>query len=222
MLSPDAPLVLLLHGGSDNLSGKTGLAMLRYRHGPIVAVIDPAHAGEDLPALTGIPRPVPLVADIEAALAYGPAVAVVGLAPSGGRLPDEVHRDVAAALAANGPIDAETADKMELVTSAPDEIDWDDEVRIFLEERTSFSADGLTGLEANLRFAGPETMETRIFGRLTAWQNWIFQRPNAVGDKGALKVYGKGDKANCLKHAKAAIDAGFEDSQTQGLLNKCE
>ena len=79
MLSPDAPLVLLLHGGSDNLSGKTGLAMLRYRHGPIVAVIDPAHAGEDLPALTGIPRPVPLVANMAAALAYGPAVAVVGL-----------------------------------------------------------------------------------------------------------------------------------------------
>ena len=100
MLSPDAPLVLLLHGGSDNLSGKTGLAMLRYRHGPIVAVIDPAHAGEDLPSLTGIPRPVPLVADMEAALAYGPAVAVVGLAPSGGRLPAEMRADVLTGLRA--------------------------------------------------------------------------------------------------------------------------
>ena len=74
-------------------------------------------------------------------------------------------------------------------------IDWADEVRIFLEERSSFSADALTGMEANLRFAGPETMETKIFGRLTAWQNWIFQRPNAVGTEGALKRYGSGVKA---------------------------
>ena len=78
MLSPDAPLVLMQHGGLDNLSGKTGLAMLRYRRGPIVAVIDPAHAGADLATLTGIPRPVPVVADMAAALAHGPAVAVVG------------------------------------------------------------------------------------------------------------------------------------------------
>ncbi|HTW51650.1 MAG TPA: benzoyl-CoA-dihydrodiol lyase, partial [Stellaceae bacterium] len=72
--------------------------------------------------------------------------------------------------------------------------DWDEEVRLMLEERASFSPDSLTGLEANLRFAGPETMETRIFGRLTAWQNWIFQRPNAVGDNGALKSYGTGKR----------------------------
>ena len=78
-----------------------------------------------------------------------------------------------------------------LVTSAPDDLDWDDEVRLAIEERASLSPDALTGMEANLRFAGPETMETKIFGRLTAWQNWIFQRPNAVGDRGALKVYGK-------------------------------
>jgi benzoyl-CoA-dihydrodiol lyase len=83
---------------------------------------------------------------------------------------------------------------MGLVTAAYDEVDWDEEVRLMLEERASFSADGLTGLEANLRFAGPETMETRIFGRLTAWQNWIFQRPNAVGDAGALKSYGTGKR----------------------------
>ena len=75
-------------------------------------------------------------------------------------------------------------------------IDWDDEVRIMLEERASFSPDGLTGMEANLRFPGPETMETRIFGRLTAWQNWIFQRPNAVGETGALKRYGSGVQPN--------------------------
>ena len=100
MLSPDAPLVLLQHGGLDNLSGKTGLAMLRYRRGPIVAVIDPAHAGADLPAITGIDRAVPVVADMAAALAHGPAVAVVGLAPSGGRLPEEMRADVLTALQA--------------------------------------------------------------------------------------------------------------------------
>jgi benzoyl-CoA-dihydrodiol lyase len=82
-----------------------------------------------------------------------------------------------------------------LVTFAPDSIDWDDEVRMMLEERRALSPDALTGLEANLRFGGRETMETRIFGRLTAWQNWIFNRPNAAGDKGALKLYGKGEQA---------------------------
>lgn len=99
-LDPHAALVLFLHGGLDNLSGKTGLAMLRYRQGPIVAVVDPAHAGQSLQQITGIARSVPVVAKLEEALAFGPAVAVVGLAPSGGRLPAEVHRDVAAALAA--------------------------------------------------------------------------------------------------------------------------
>jgi benzoyl-CoA-dihydrodiol lyase len=92
--------------------------------------------------------------------------------------------------------DASDCESSGLVTVAFDEVDWDDEVRIFLEERTSFSPDGLTGMEANLRFAGPETMETKIFGRLTAWQNWIFQRPNAVGSDGALKRYGSGVKAD--------------------------
>ena len=90
------------------------------------------------------------------------------------------------------PVDAE---RLGLVTASPDDIDWADEIRIALEERAAMSPDALTGLEANLRFNGPETMETRIFGRLTAWQNWIFNRPNAVGEKGALKVYGKGSKA---------------------------
>jgi benzoyl-CoA-dihydrodiol lyase len=94
------------------------------------------------------------------------------------------------------PIDAAAAEAMGLVTLACDPIDWEDEVRIFLEERASFSPDGLTGMEANLRFAGPETMETKIFGRLTAWQNWIFQRPNAVGVEGALTRYGTGVKAS--------------------------
>ncbi len=93
------------------------------------------------------------------------------------------------------PLDADAAFALGLVTSNPDDIDWADEVRIAIEERVSMSPDALTGMEANLRFNGTETMATRVFGRLTAWQNWIFQRPNAVGDKGALKVYGKGDKA---------------------------
>jgi benzoyl-CoA-dihydrodiol lyase len=92
-------------------------------------------------------------------------------------------------------LDADAAFDLGLVTAAPDDIDWADEIRIALEERAAMSPDALTGLEANLRFAQKENMATRIFGRLTAWQNWIFQRPNAVGDKGALKVYGKGDKA---------------------------
>ena len=92
-------------------------------------------------------------------------------------------------------LDADAAFAVGLVTSNPDDIDWDDEVRIAIEERVAMSPDALTGLEANLRFNGPENMFTRVFGRLTAWQNWIFQRPNAVGEKGALKVYGKGDKA---------------------------
>jgi benzoyl-CoA-dihydrodiol lyase len=92
-------------------------------------------------------------------------------------------------------LDAEMADEAGLVTFRPDDIDWDDEVRIALEERAAFSPDALTGMEASLRFGGPETLETKIFARLTAWQNWIFQRPSAVGPKGALQVYGTGQRA---------------------------
>ena len=90
---------------------------------------------------------------------------------------------------------AEDADELGLVTFIPDDIDWEDEVRLALEERAAFSPDSLTGMEASLRFAGPETMETKIFGRLTAWQNWIFQRPNAVGEAGALRKFGTGTRA---------------------------
>jgi benzoyl-CoA-dihydrodiol lyase len=101
--------------------------------------------------------------------------------------------DAVAAVHGKDLLAAEAA-ALELVTSTPDDIDWDDEVRLFLEERASFSPDALTGLEANLRFAGPETMETKIFGRLSAWQNWIFQRPNAAGPEGALRRYGSGSR----------------------------
>ncbi|MEO1364680.1 MAG: 2,3-epoxybenzoyl-CoA dihydrolase, partial [Pseudomonadota bacterium] len=99
---------------------------------------------------------------------------------------DNLHPQIAQ------PLEAEAADKLGLVTMILDDIDWEDELRIFFEERASFSPDAMTGMEANLRFAGPETMETRIFGRLTAWQNWIFNRPNAVGEDGALQRYGTG------------------------------
>ena len=97
----------------------------------------------------------------------------------------------AASLAAGGTFDAEAALKAGLVTAAPDELDWEEELRLAISERLSLSPDALTGMEANIRFAGPETMETRIFGRLSAWQNWIFQRPNAIGEHGALKLYGQ-------------------------------
>jgi benzoyl-CoA-dihydrodiol lyase len=90
---------------------------------------------------------------------------------------------------------ASLAQELALVTFTPDDIDWADEVRIAIEERASLSPDALTGMEASLRFPGAETMETRIFGRLSAWQNWIFNRPNAVGEQGALKVFGTGSKA---------------------------
>jgi benzoyl-CoA-dihydrodiol lyase len=93
------------------------------------------------------------------------------------------------------PLSAEKALELGLVTAAPDELDWADELRIVIEERSSLSPDALTGMEASLRFGAAETMETRIFGRLSAWQNWIFIRPNAVGESGALKVFGSGNKA---------------------------
>jgi benzoyl-CoA-dihydrodiol lyase len=93
------------------------------------------------------------------------------------------------------PLDAAAAEDLGLVTFIPDDIDWEDEVRLALEERASFSPDALTGLEASLRFAGSETLESKIFGRLSAWQNWIFQRPNAVGPEGALPLYGTGQKS---------------------------
>ncbi len=120
---------------------------------------------------------------------------VTGQSRLGRRFYDEAAPMAAVRAATGQSLDADAAFKLGLVTSNPDDIDWTDEVRIAVEERVAMSPDALTGMEANLRFNGPETMFTRVFGRLTAWQNWIFQRPNAVGERGALKVYGKGDKA---------------------------
>ncbi len=113
------------------------------------------------------------------------ATRFLGEPDSVGRAKDKAGQD----------LNAKTVAEMGLVTATPDDIDWEDEIRLILEERAAFSPDSLTGMEANLRFAGPETMETKIFGRLTAWQNWIFQRPNAVGENGALKLYGTGKRA---------------------------
>jgi benzoyl-CoA-dihydrodiol lyase len=106
------------------------------------------------------------------------------------REPERVSR----VLEHDGPFDTKAAIQAGLVTFAPDDIDWEDEVRIAFEERASMSPDAMTGMEASLRYGGPETMETKIFGRLSAWQNWIFQRPNAVGPRGALTLYGKPER----------------------------
>ncbi len=137
-----------------------------------------------------------------------PALIVVGTANLGAlpmgnglsRLQTRFYGDpealAAAEKRAGEPLDADAAAELGLVTFAPDDIDWDDEIRLATEERASFSPDALTGLEANYRFAGPETMETKIFGRLTAWQNWIFNRPNAAGPDGALRRYGTGQRAD--------------------------
>jgi len=129
------------------------------------------------------------------AMNFGPYPMSHGLTRLQSRFQADADELVQAQAKIGEPLDAEAADELGLVTFALDDIDWDDEVRVFVEERASFSPDSLTGMEANLRFAGPETMESKIFSRLTAWQNWIFQRPNAVGEDGALRRYGTGQKA---------------------------
>ncbi len=126
---------------------------------------------------------------------FGDYPMATGQSRLGRRFYDEKPALAAVTAKIGQPLDANAALALGLATSSPDDIDWTDEVRLAIEERVSLSPDALSAMEANLRFNGPETMFTRIFGRLTVWQNWIFQRPNAVGDKGALKVYGKGEKA---------------------------
>ncbi|HEU4457502.1 MAG TPA: 2,3-epoxybenzoyl-CoA dihydrolase [Methylibium sp.] len=126
---------------------------------------------------------------------FGLLPMVTGQSRLARRFHDEPAPMAAAREAIGRALDADAALALGLVTAAPDDIDWADELRIALEERAALSPDALTGLEANLRFNGPETMWTRVFGRLSAWQNWIFIRPNAVGERGALKVYGTGEKA---------------------------
>ena len=130
------------------------------------------------------------------ALNFGSYPMVNDLSRLARRFYEEAGPMGAAQAAIGRSLNGDEAAKLGLVTAALDDIDWADEVRLVLEERASMSPDSLTGLEANLRFAGKENMATRVFGRLSAWQNWIFIRPNAVGEKGALKVYGKGEKAS--------------------------
>ena len=128
-------------------------------------------------------------------LNFGAYPAVNGLTRVAMRYPEaEEDEGLPAPLrdAVGRPLDAEAAEALRIVTFTPDDIDWEDEVRVAVEERSSFSPDALVGMEASLRFPGPETMESKIFGRLSAWQNWIFQRPNAVGERGALMLYGTG------------------------------
>jgi benzoyl-CoA-dihydrodiol lyase len=129
------------------------------------------------------------------AMNLGPLPLVTGQSRLGRRFYDEAAPLEAVREAVGKALTPTEADALGLVTGTPDELDWEDELRLVLEERAAMSPDALTGLEANLRFNGKETMATRVFGRLSAWQNWIFVRPNAVGEKGALKVYGKGEKA---------------------------
>ena len=141
-----------------------------------------------------------LLNDPDVAVQVGLTTANAGLNPMANGLtrlttrflgnPEKTQQALGAAAKNGGLLEADEANELGLATFAPDDIDWQDELRIAIEERASFSPDGLTGMEANLRFCGPETMETKIFGRLSAWQNWIFQRPNAAGPKGALKTYG--------------------------------
>jgi len=130
---------------------------------------------------------------------FGPLPMCNGLSRMETRFLDDPEKVEDAKAEMGNDLDAEAADELGLVTFIPDDIDWEDEVRLAIEERAHFSTDALTGLEASLRFAGPETLETKIFGRLSAWQNWIFQRPNAVGEEGALKRYGTGKQAHFNK-----------------------
>ena len=125
-------------------------------------------------------------------LNFGAYPAVNGLTRLAMRYPEEARVPDPVRDAAGRRLDAEAAETLRIVTFTPDDIDWEDEVRVAVEERSSFSPDALVGMEASLRFPGPETMESKIFGRLSAWQNWIFQRPNAVGERGALMLYGTG------------------------------
>ncbi len=148
-------------------------------------MLDGTFEGSNLPAATIRPTP----------MNFGPLPMCNGLPRIETRFLDDADAVNALKSQIGTDLDAAAADTAGLVTFTPDDIDWDDEVRVAIEARASYSTDALTGMEASLRFAGPETLETKIFGRLSAWQNWIFQRPNAVGEEGALKLYGTGKQS---------------------------
>ena len=209
--------LVLDHAGKDWLANeilhylKRTLKRLDVTSRSIIALIEPgscfagsllelALAADRSFQLTGVFEEIDLSAE-PAAVTLGPIN--LGPLPMGNgltRLATRFHGDeqgLADALEAEGkPLHAADAERLGLVTFVPDDIDWDEEVRIAVEERASFSPDALTGLEANYRFVGPETLETKIFGRLSAWQNWIFIRPNASGPDGALRAYGTGKRAD--------------------------
>jgi len=176
-------LIALIEPGSCFAGSLLELALAADRSYMLFGVFEDLDA--DAPPATVTPGPMNL----------GPLPMGNGLS----RLQSRFLGDEAALAAVHDrsgkPLEAAAAESLGLVTFAPDDIDWADEVRIAVEERASFSPDALTGLEANYRFAGPETMETKIFGRLTAWQNWIFNRPNASGPDGALRKFGTGQRA---------------------------
>ncbi len=153
-------------------------------------MLDGVFEGDNRPPATLRPGP----------MNFGPLPMANGLTRIETRFLGDADRIDAVRAALGSELDAQAADQLGLVTFIPDDIDWQDEVRIAVEERASFSPDALTGMEANLRFAGPETMETKIFARLSAWQNWIFQRPNAVGEQGALTRFGSGQPATFDKN----------------------
>jgi len=207
----DADALLLEHGGHWFVRETVGwlrraFSRLDVSSRTLFALIEPGScfAGSLLELALACDRTYMLALPDDAARApkiavgeanFSPYPMATGQSRLARRFYDEGQALEAVRDALGGALDAPAALALGLVTSTPDDIDWADEVRIAVEERASLSPDALTGLEANLRFNGRETMATRIFGRLTAWQNWIFNRPNAVGDKGALKVYGKGEKA---------------------------
>jgi len=180
---------------------KRVLKRLEMTSRSIFAIVDPqsAFAGSMLELALAADRVYMLdhpdedVAVQTSAMNAGPLPMANGLTRLQSRFLREPER-VGRVLETKGPIDTQTANDLGLVTFAPDDIDWDDEIRIAFEERASMSPDAMTGMEASLRWGGPETMETKIFGRLSAWQNWIFQRPNAVGERGALTLYGRPER----------------------------
>jgi len=208
---------LLLDNGDDWLANeirhylKRTLKRLDVTSRSLLALIEPGScfAGSLLELALAADRSYQLSGVFEDIEADAPPAAITpgamnfGALPMGNgltRLQTRFLGDDAALIAVQAesgePLEAEAAEALGLVTFVPDDMDWDDEIRIAVEERASFSPDALTGLEANYRFAGPETLETKIFGRLTAWQNWIFYRPNASGENGALRKFGTGQRAD--------------------------
>ncbi|MFY9888905.1 MAG: 2,3-epoxybenzoyl-CoA dihydrolase [Streptosporangiaceae bacterium] len=184
-------LIALIEPGSCFAGSLLELALAADRSFMLTGVFEddrePAGGGVEA-------EPVPAVI-VVGAVSLGALPMSNGLSRLATRFLGDPDALAAAEKQAGRPLDAAAAEELGLVTFAPDDIDWDDEIRLATEERASFSPDALTGLEANYRFPGPETMETKIFGRLTAWQNWIFNRPNAAGPAGALRRYGTGERA---------------------------